>query len=145
MSERREEGAAAAANPAETLPLRELLCDAADELEAVYRNQYGFYHPDGIHPAMQHKFDRDMELVVQLRGASGALPRESAKSPNSDSRAASSGERVTEAEVERAGRVFDAKRDEIGTGDPNVDELNACIRVVLEDFIARRSHSKGAS
>jgi hypothetical protein len=46
--------------------VREALRESADDLEASVKAEYGY--PD-IHPAMKHKFDRDMEPVVKARAA----------------------------------------------------------------------------
>ena len=49
--------------------LEAILRELADDLEAELRARYGADHADGIHPAMQPKFDRDMEPVLRARAA----------------------------------------------------------------------------
>lgn len=45
----------------------EALTDCADELEGEIVARY--VHADGVHPAMQHKYDRDMQTVIDARTA----------------------------------------------------------------------------
>lgn len=47
------------------------LRDCADDLEARVNEQYG--HPD-VHPALQRRYDRDMELVLTARRALNPNP-----------------------------------------------------------------------
>lgn len=51
----------------ERVDVWEALADCANELEAEIRARY--VHADGVHPAMQHKFDRDMATVIEARHA----------------------------------------------------------------------------
>lgn len=53
---------------AEAIGLREMmeaLTECADELEAEVKHRYG----DPVHPAMQSKFERDMQAVIEARAA----------------------------------------------------------------------------
>lgn len=50
----------------ENAALKALALEAADDIEAAVRHEYGW--PD-IHPAMQRKYDRDYAIVEQLRSA----------------------------------------------------------------------------
>lgn len=49
----------------------EALTDCADELEGEIVARY--VHADGVHPAMQHKYDRDMQTVIDARLAIDTL------------------------------------------------------------------------
>ena len=55
----------------ERVDLFEALTDCADELEGEIVARY--VHADGVHPAMQHKYDRDMQTVIDARTAITAL------------------------------------------------------------------------
>lgn len=46
-----------------------LVEELADDLESELNARYGIDHPDGIHPATQRRYDRDMEVVHRARAA----------------------------------------------------------------------------
>ncbi len=54
--------------PTLTPEVRGIMLEAADEIEASVRNEYNW--PD-THPAMQRKYDRDIEIVGRLRRIAG--------------------------------------------------------------------------
>lgn len=54
---------------------RALLAECADELAAYVEGQY---HPDGgvLHPAVRHRYERDMDIVNRARAALPTPPEE---------------------------------------------------------------------
>jgi hypothetical protein len=54
-------------SPAELQNLKALAIEAADEIEACVNAEYG----NPPHPALKHRYERDMDIVYRLRAAAG--------------------------------------------------------------------------